>query len=414
MRVDFVKACLLKLGLQVNQEEQGIPSLSRLHLCSTKPTEVAELVSSWEDIISTEDGEEFINGEHDTFHIHKPSTWSMRSIKEATAATAAAVTGIANPSHQQEETKPQQADGAAESKLVDDVAENDRIVKTLVAYEDDEPTNKETPYFNHAAYFANLKRYNESNRDNEGAFGKYLLYGEVVTSTNTMLEKNTSLLTYLPQGFTFTATTQVAGRGRGSNVWVSPPGSLMFSTVLRHPVRLSTSAPVVFIQYLAALAIAQGITTYDHGYANVPVKLKWPNDIYALDPTATAAATNRGAGAEEKKKYVKIGGILVNSSYSGSDYTLVVGIGLNVTNAAPTTSLNALLGLKTTQGLQAFTLEKLLARVLTCFERVYARFCRTGWDDTLNAEYLKWWLHRYVFLHYSCLSTMVLGHCVCL
>ena len=375
MRTDFVKACLLKLGLQVNQEEQGIPSLSRLHLCSTKPTEVAELVSSWKEIITIKEGEEYIKGERDTFHIHKSSTWSMRAIRETVVGGAEAIVpGVAN-------TSDLQVDGPAGSITADP----DKVVKTLVVHEDDEPTNKETPYFNHAAYFANLKRYNESFRDDEGMFGKYLLYGEVVTSTNTILEKNTSLLSHIPKGFTFTATTQVAGRGRGNNVWVSPPGSLMFSTVLRHPLQLSTSAPVIFIQYLAGLAIVQGITTYDHGYSKVPVKLKWPNDIYALDPTAT------GPGAE--KKYVKIGGILVNSSYSGSDYTLVVGIGINVTNAAPTTSLNALLGLKTTEGLRAFTLEKLLARVLTCFERVYSQFCRSGWDDVLNEEYEKWWLH---------------------
>jgi biotin---protein ligase len=91
--------------------------------------------------------------------------------------------------------------------------------------------------------------------------------------------RNIKLLNHLPMGFTATATIQVAGRGRGSNVWVSPSGSLIFSTVIHHPVALSNSAPVVFVQYLAALAIVEGIKSYDHGYADMPVKLKWPNDI---------------------------------------------------------------------------------------------------------------------------------------
>ena len=91
--------------------------------------------------------------------------------------------------------------------------------------------------------------------------------------------RNTELLRRLPAGFTATATVQVAGRGRGSNVWVSPAGSLMFSTVIRHPVSLTTQAPIVFLQYLAALAIVEGIKTYDSGYRNLPIKLKWPNDI---------------------------------------------------------------------------------------------------------------------------------------
>lgn len=86
---------------------------------------------------------------------------------------------------------------------------------------------------------------------------------------------------------------------------------------------------------------------------------------------------------------MKIGGILVNSSYSAGSYSLVVGIGLNTTNPAPTTSLNALLP----PHLTPFTLEKLLARFLTKFENIYKSFCRTGFDEKLEALYYKHWLH---------------------
>jgi biotin--protein ligase len=93
------------------------------------------------------------------------------------------------------------------------------------------------------------------------------------------MTRNVKLLSNVPTGFTFTATTQVAGRGRGSNVWVSPAGSLVMSVCMKHPMELSNSAPVVFIQYLAAIAIVEGIQSYDRGYKDLPVKLKWPNDI---------------------------------------------------------------------------------------------------------------------------------------
>lgn len=53
----------------------------------------------------------------------------------------------------------------------------------------------------------------------------------------------------------------------------------MFSIVIKHAVSNMTRAPVVFIQYIAAIAIAQGIKSYDKGYENMPIKLKWPNDI---------------------------------------------------------------------------------------------------------------------------------------
>jgi hypothetical protein len=39
------------------------------------------------------------------------------------------------------------------------------------------------------------------------------------------------------------------------------------------------SAPIVFIQYLAAMAVVKGIKTYDKGYEQLPIKMKWPNDV---------------------------------------------------------------------------------------------------------------------------------------
>jgi biotin---protein ligase len=138
------------------------------------------------------------------------------------------------------------------------------------------------------------------------------------------------------------------------------------------------TAPVVFIQYLAAMAIVSGIKSYSgSSYSDVPVKLKWPNDIYAQEPLT------------KEKKFVKIGGILVNSHYSSKEYISVVGIGLNCSNAAPTTSLNALLP----PSLPPFTAEKLLARILTTFESMYARFLRTGFNRDFEDLYYKDWLH---------------------
>ncbi|KAF2432829.1 class II aaRS and biotin synthetase [Tothia fuscella] len=363
LRIDFLKACLLKLGLQVNQTEQSVPSLSRLHLSSLTPMETAELVASWAEIITKgDDNEEYIKGENDTFHLEKTSTWSMGALKSAIASVLPTSNGDTTD-----------VDGANDSIL-----DYDKVIKRLVTHEKELPSSKETPYFNHHAFFANLTHYIRTTNGTEGWFGKHLMYGEVVTSTSTMLEKNPDLLKHVDIGFTVTATTQVAGRGRGSNVWVSPPGSLMFSTVIKHSMQLTQTAPVIFIQYLAALAVIRGVQTYAPGYAKLPVRLKWPNDIYALDP--------KGDG----KAYIKIGGILVNSSYAGSDYTLVTGIGLNVANAAPTTSLNAL---ATEKGLEPFQQEKLLARILTCFESIYNKFCREGWSRDLEAEYYRSWLH---------------------
>ncbi|KAL8731151.1 MAG: hypothetical protein Q9181_004398 [Wetmoreana brouardii] len=361
-RTDFLKACLLKLGLQVNQEQTAIPSLSRLHLSSATTADTSQLVEALEDIISLQDGEEYIKDENDIFHLEKSSTWSLSSI----ADTLSSITG--NRSENQSNS-----DSESQDKIID----YNKLIKRLLIHDKEQPESKDTPYFNHHAYFANLKQYQNDSQESDMTFGKNLLYGEVVTSTNTMLEKNTELLRRLPTGFTATATVQVAGRGRGTNVWVSPAGSLMFSTVIRHPMSLMAQAPVVFLQYLVALAIVQGIQTYDHGYQRIPVRLKWPNDIFAADPADPSGKT-----------FVKIGGILVNSHYSTSEYLSVVGVGLNTTNASPTTSLNAL------NPPAPFTLEKLLARILTCFSALYIRFIRTGFDKHFQDLYYKHWLHN--------------------
>lgn len=104
-----------------------------------------------------------------------------------------------------------------------------------------------------------------------------------------MLFKNLNLLKTLPTGFTAVGTVQVAGRGRANNVWVSPFGVLAFSTVLRIPLQneLGTQAPMVFVQYLAAIVIVEAIKSYAKhhlGIADFPVYIKWPNDIYILNP----------------------------------------------------------------------------------------------------------------------------------
>ena len=164
----------------------------------------------------------------------------------------------------------------------------------------------------------------------------------------------------------------------------------MFSTIIRHPMSRMTESPVVFIQYLAAMAVVQGIKSYDgNKYRDVPIKLKWPNDIFALDPAWDGQGDSR-------KAYTKIGGILVNSHYDSQNYISVVGIGLNTTNAAPTTSLNALLRAIPTlksKALSPFTLEKLLASILSSFQSLYETFLETGFDKDLESLYYEDWLH---------------------
>ncbi len=67
------------------------------------------------------------------------------------------------------------------------------------------------------------------------------------------------------------AGRQTVGRGRRGRLWVSPPGNLYCSIVLR-PSR----APAAQISYVAAVALAEALEPWA---APASVRLKWPNDV---------------------------------------------------------------------------------------------------------------------------------------
>ena len=76
-----------------------------------------------------------------------------------------------------------------------------------------------------------------------------------------------------------------------------------------------------------------------------------------------------------------------------NEYVSVVGIGLNATNASPTTSLTALRSHFLPAHSAPVSPEKLLARILTTFEDLYTRFLRTGFDASFEDMYYSDWLH---------------------
>lgn len=386
-RTNFLKACLTKLDLQVNHENTSIPSLSKIHLSALDPQDVGGLLTSLDPIITKDDaGEELIQGENDTFHIeHTDSRWSVTDLRSALVSTY-------------DDSKAAKYD-PARAAAVDGLVDYNLVPKTIVPHDDAWPEPKETPYFHHGDYFSSLQEFRRRCEPDAYKWGDVLLYGEVVTSTNTLLEKNPKLLSRLSTGFTMAATTQVAGRGRGTNVWLAPPGCTIFSTVVNHPAHLAQSRPVVFVQYLAAIAIVEAVRDYDGrgggsgrggAYAELPVRLKWPNDVYAQDPERPWRDE-----ARKQANWVKIGGILTNCAYSAGNYQMVVGVGLNTTNGRPTTSLDALLSAFATSTTKPppFRTERLLARLVARFEALYREFVRAGFTRAMEERYYAAWLH---------------------
>ncbi|OJT09986.1 Biotin--protein ligase, partial [Trametes pubescens] len=257
--------------------------------------------------------------------------------------------------------------------------------KHIVFFEGRElPAREIVPRFDLEAYYAALKDARQEQEcpasyTNEGwGMGEALLYGEVVTSTQTMLDKNIRLLSSLPVPILSLASSQLTGSGRGGNVWLSPPGCLQFSLLLRAPLSVLPAQKIVFVQYLFALAVAEACRDpIVLGADGARVRIKWPNDIYAELP---------GTGEQRK-----IGGILVNTSFGGGKVELVVGCGLNVLNPPPISSLAQLLP----PGSERHpSMERTLAAIMARFERMWTSLVAArGSFAPFMDLYLDRWLH---------------------
>ena len=76
----------------------------------------------------------------------------------------------------------------------------------------------------------------------------------------------------LEEGVWLRAERQTGGRGRMGRSWVSPPGNLYASTLVR--IRPS-DPPTATLALVAAVAVEETVSAYAPG----AVLLKWPNDV---------------------------------------------------------------------------------------------------------------------------------------
>ncbi|KZV75628.1 class II aaRS and biotin synthetase [Peniophora sp. CONT] len=233
------------------------------------------------------------------------------------------------------------------------------------------PPHEATPRFDVERFFAELGSCSSASG---WRMGDALFYGEAVSSTQTMLDKNPKLLTSLPTPVVSLASHQLAGRGRGANTWLSPEGCLQFSLLLRLSLSKVPAQRLVFVQYLFGLAVAKACKDERAlgGDRGASVRLKWPNDIY-LD-------------LDSGKK--KIGGILVNTSFTGGQVEVIIGCGVNVSTPAPMASLSLL------SPDAQLSSETMLALILSKFESMWETFVesRGSWAPFEDA-YLDAWMH---------------------
>ena len=238
--------------------------------------------------------------------------------------------------------------------------------------------------FDPARYFAELRA---------SALGRVLLTARVLPSTQTLVSDNTAAAPgeVIPRGALVVADSQTGGRGRGGNAWTSPPGCLTFSLLARH----AEGRTLPFLQYVATMAAVEAIQ--DAARVSFPaprrggkasadasvldVRVKWPNDLYS--------------GGQ------KIGGVLCASTYADGAFDVVVGVGINLDNPAPTTCVNHIIeAARRDRGVDAdavpfapVTREALAARFATRFEALARVVAETRGFEAIEAAYLNMWMH---------------------
>ncbi|KAI5963932.1 hypothetical protein CANMA_003529 [Candida margitis] len=366
----FMRELLRKLGLRVSEDvEDTTPKVTPMYIASPFSGKVYNLYSKLKENLEIKNGA--FKDDNDTFIF-------------------------------QDESHPQNhEDEAQEDNDEPDPTKLPKHVNFITS--GNIPTGKMTPYFNLQKYFDNLR---QLSKDAVTEFGSILGYSEVITSTSTILEKNPHWLQYLPNGFTLTASTQVSGRGRGGNVWINPRGVLATSILFRIPKSQSASSSVVTLQYLCGLALIEAILGYGSnisgegvGYEDMPVRLKWPNDIFILKPEYFDSLNHQvGSTVDgDDEKYVKVSGALINSQYIDGQFNLVWGGGVNVSNDAPTTSLNLVLSklndIRKSKGhstLSPYEPELLLAKLVFTMDQFYSVFKKSGLRPFLPLYYKRW------------------------
>ena len=166
-----------------------------------------------------------------------------------------------------------------------------------------------------------------------------------------------------PEGTVVWARQQRAGRGRRGRTWVSPPGNLYLSVVLRPACEARRVAQLSFVAALAVLDLVDG---------HLPgrARCKWPNDVLV------------DGG--------KVAGILLESALGpgGRVDWVVLGIGVNFAShpglegPIPSTSLSA-------AGVSPLAPEDALPSVLAALARR-----RWEWETQGFAAVRRAWLAR--------------------
>ncbi len=156
---------------------------------------------------------------------------------------------------------------------------------------------------------------------------------------------------------------QKKGKGLRGNQWLSKPGMNLTFSFFIDDLNLDTQQTFIFSEFIA-------LTLFDF-FENlqIPVKIKWPNDIYHKDS--------------------KIAGILIENQIKNNEIkSSIVGIGVNV-NQVDFGRLNATSIKKITQTF--YPMEDILEKYISSFNQLSSLFHQ---KENIKQKYLE---HLYRF-----------------
>ncbi|KAJ8916594.1 hypothetical protein NQ315_000238 [Exocentrus adspersus] len=231
------------------------------------------------------------------------------------------------------------------------------------------PTSSLLPVFIHScpSNFSTVKYFEALETER---IGRLVIYCDVLASSQLILSKP------LTHGLVVIPRQQTQGIGRSSNVWISPVGSANFSLQLH----VEKDTPLYKHLPLAQLIVMVGVVhafKKHHGYQDLRIGIKWPNDLYA-------------------NGNVKIGGLLASSFLSQDKAIVNIGCGINLDNPNPTTCVNELIKSvhpKPDKPLTDVSYEAYFASVFNETEKLLNRY-QKGDAESFFGLYYKYWLHN--------------------
>ncbi|MEX1191013.1 MAG: biotin--[acetyl-CoA-carboxylase] ligase [Brumimicrobium sp.] len=184
--------------------------------------------------------------------------------------------------------------------------------------------------------------------------GHKIIHLESVDSTNNYTAKVFKSGT-VDSGTVIMADIQTNGRGQRGNMWQSGAFKNITMSIAASP-KLWQLNNLVTLNHITALALYEFISKHVRN-----TKIKWPNDIIVND--------------------LKIGGILIESQYSGESLQSIIGIGINVNqsifNQLKATSLFNETG-------KHFEPKHLVFEFINAFNKTVDRFQQKGASYILN------------------------------